>query len=38
VRFTTPAGAGRAKGDREALRRADATFASTPLPYCNVHF
>ena len=38
VRFTTLADAGRARGERPALLRADALFTSTPLPFCNLGF
>jgi predicted acetyltransferase len=38
VRFTTLAGASRVAGDADALRRADAMFSSTPLPFCNTPF
>jgi predicted acetyltransferase len=38
VRFTTLAAARRAAGDHRALLRADALFASNPLPFCNVGF
>jgi predicted acetyltransferase len=38
VRWTTLAGAGRVSGTPEALQRADAMFASTPLPFCNTGF
>lgn len=38
VPFTTLAAAGLATGDRDALARADALFASTPPPYCDEPF
>jgi predicted acetyltransferase len=38
VRWSTLAAAGRVKGTQDALRRADAMFESTPLPYCNTGF
>lgn len=38
VRWSTLAAAGRVAGDRAALLRADAMFASTPLPFCNTGF
>jgi predicted acetyltransferase len=38
VRWSTLAAAGRVTGSAEALRRADAMFASTPLPFCNTGF
>jgi predicted acetyltransferase len=38
VRWSTLAAAGRAAGSHEALARADAMFASTPLPFCNTGF
>ncbi|MEY2405285.1 MAG: hypothetical protein QOG39_201 [Acidimicrobiaceae bacterium] len=38
VPFTTLAQAKRAVGDADALRRADAMFSSTPLPFCNTPF
>jgi predicted acetyltransferase len=38
VRWSTLAAAGRATGTPEVLHRADAMFASTPLPFCNTPF
>ena len=38
VRWTTLAAARRVDGSIEALRRADAMFASTPMPFCNTDF
>jgi len=38
VRWTTLANARRVTGSPEALRRADAMFACTPLPFCNTDF
>lgn len=38
VRWTTLAAAGRVSGSPDALRRADAMFATTPLPFCNTDF
>ena len=38
VRWTTLAAANRVSGSPDALRRADAMFASTPLPFCNTDF
>jgi predicted acetyltransferase len=38
VRWTTLADAGQVSGSPEALHRADAMFASTPLPFCNTGF
>ena len=38
VKWSTLASAGRVTGNRDALLRADAMFASTPLPFCNTGF
>jgi predicted acetyltransferase len=38
VRWSTLAEAGRVSGNRDALRRADAMFATTPSPFCNTPF
>jgi predicted acetyltransferase len=38
IRWSTLASAGRVTGDPAALHRADAMFASTPLPFCNTPF
>ena len=38
VKWSTLAAAGRVTGTPEALRRADAMFASTPLPFCSTGF
>jgi predicted acetyltransferase len=38
VAFTTLAAAGRAAGDRAALRRADALFRTPALPFCDLSF
>lgn len=38
VRWTTLAAAGRLTGSPDALRRADALFACTPVPFCNTDF
>jgi predicted acetyltransferase len=38
VPFSTLAAAKRASGNPEALRRADALFTTTPLPFCNTPF
>jgi predicted acetyltransferase len=38
VKWSTLAAAGRVSGKPDALRRADALFASTPLPFCNTGF
>jgi predicted acetyltransferase len=38
VRWTTLANARRVTGSPEVLRRADAMFACTPLPFCNTDF
>ena len=38
VKWSTLGSAGRVSGSREALLRADAMFASTPLPFCNTGF
>jgi len=38
VKWSTLAAAGRVTGAPEALRRADAMFVSTPLPFCNTGF
>jgi predicted acetyltransferase len=38
VRWSTLASAGRATGTPDVLKRADAMFTSTPLPFCNTGF
>jgi predicted acetyltransferase len=38
VKWSTLAAAGRVTGTPDALRRADAMFASTPLPFCSTGF
>jgi predicted acetyltransferase len=38
VRWSTLAAAGRVSGTADALRRADAMFASSPLPFCSTGF
>lgn len=38
VKWSTLSAAGRVSGSRKALLRADAMFASTPLPFCNTGF
>ena len=38
VRWTTLAAANRVTGSVDALRRADAMFTTTPLPFCNTDF
>lgn len=38
VRWSTLAAAGRATGTPEVMKRADAMFTSTPLPFCNTGF
>ncbi|MEY2449144.1 MAG: hypothetical protein QOH79_2620 [Acidimicrobiaceae bacterium] len=38
VKWSTLAAAGRVAGTPEALRRADAMFASTEMPFCNTGF
>jgi predicted acetyltransferase len=38
VKWTTLATAGRVTGSPDALRRADAMFATTPAPFCNTDF
>lgn len=38
VRWSTLAAAGQVSGSGDALRRADAMFQSTPLPFCNTGF
>jgi hypothetical protein len=38
IKWSTLAAAGRVTGTRDALRRADAMFESTPLPFCNTGF
>jgi predicted acetyltransferase len=38
IRWSTLAAAGRVTGSSDALRRADAMFESTPLPFCSTGF
>lgn len=38
VKWSTLAAAGRVTGSPQALRRADAMFATSPLPFCNTGF